>query len=204
MIMGKLKLRGYAKRNFTADLMEVTLTVSTDGETAAYAINKGKKESEKVLELLAELGVDLSKVMMKNESVSEPSRYHDNDCYGFEKNISFMTNASLQLLERLSLGIAEREINATYRERFCLSNADNISKQVLQDALIDSRKKAEAVAETLGQRVVGIDSAKCDEYRNDDNDEDVSYCMKYTEREYAAGVLLADQLSPDKIEVEIL
>jgi len=80
--------------------------------------------------------------------------------------------ANLGLLEKLSLGITEAEIDATYRERFCLSNADDVRKQVLQEALADSCKKAEAVAETLGQKVVGIETAQCDEYRDDEDEED--------------------------------
>lgn len=48
--MGKIKVRGSAKREFIADVMNVDISVYTDGETAASAIKKGKKETEKVLE----------------------------------------------------------------------------------------------------------------------------------------------------------
>ena len=199
--MGNLKLRGNAKREFTADLMEVTVSVSTDGETAAYAIKKGKKETEKILKLLVELGADLSRVIMTNENVSEPSRYSDDGFYTFQKSISFMTQADLDLLERLSCGIIEREIDATYRERFCLSNAENVSKQVLQEALLDSRKKAEVMAETLGQKITGVESVKCDEYNDDDEDAEIRYCL-CSEQESEIGGSLATQLSPGTITVE--
>lgn len=201
--MGKLKLRGHTKRKFTADLMEVTISISTDGETAAYAINKGKRETEKVLKLLVELGIDLSKVKMINEYVSEPSRYDDEEWYSFEKSISFISQANLTLLERLSSGIVEREIDAIYRERFCVSNAENVEKQVLQEALLDSRKKAEAMAETLGQRITGIESAKCDGYEGDNEEEDdgIRFFSKgFVVDKYPDS--LAEQLAPGTIVIE--
>ena len=202
--MGQIKIRGTAKKKYIADLMGVNITISTDGETAAYAIKKGKKEVEKVLKLLVELGADLSKVVMTNENVSEPSRYSHDEFYTFQKSISFMSKADLGLLERLSIGIIQREIDATYREHFCHSNAEEISKEVLQEALVDSRKKAEAIAESLGQKIVGIETAKCDEYCEDEDSLcDTSYKLfpcSIDDDEFGSG--LATQLSPGKISIE--
>ena len=41
--MGKIKINGSAKKEFKADIMKVDISISTEGETAASAINKGKK-----------------------------------------------------------------------------------------------------------------------------------------------------------------
>ena len=46
--MGKLKITGNAKKEFKADAMEITITIATDGETSAHALNKGKRETEKL------------------------------------------------------------------------------------------------------------------------------------------------------------
>ena len=195
--MGKIKINGSAKKEFKADIMKVDISISTAGETAASAINKGKKETEKLLQLLVDLGFELSKVSMENDHVSNPSRYDDDKCYHFEKEISFTSSANLALLESISDGIIRNEINATYDETFCLSNIESAKKSVLQDALLDSKKKAEIIAETLGQKVVGIESAKCDEYREDTENEIEYMCC---EQEHAGS--LACLLSPDTISVD--
>lgn len=201
--MGNLKVNGKARCKFTADLMEIIISVSTEGETAAYAIRKGKKETEKVLNLLVELGIDLSKVKMKTEDVTEPRYYNDDEGYRFEKKVSFMTKADLKLLERLSAEISEREIDATYRECFGLTDSVNIGKQVLRAALLESRKKAELIAETFGQKIVGIELAKCDDYRGDD-EEDVYDTKFFLAPNSGPECLdsLSEQLSPDTIIVE--
>ena len=195
--MGKIKINGRAKKEFKADIMKVDISIATEGETAASAINKGKKETEKLLQLLVDLRFELSKVSMENDHVSNPSRYNDDKCYHFEKEISFTSSANLALLESISDGIIRNEINATYDETFCLSNIESAKKSVLQDALLDSKKKAEIIAETLGQKVVGIESAKCDEYEEEDLEEKIHYL-----REMPAGSSLATMLSPDTISVD--
>ncbi|MDO4756141.1 MAG: SIMPL domain-containing protein [Parabacteroides sp.] len=196
--MGKLKITGNAKKEFKADAMEITITIATDGETSAHALNKGKKETEKLLQLLVDIGIDLSSVTMKRDSISGPGRYNDDKLYRFEKNICFMSDANLTTLEMLSSGIIKDELNATYTENFCLYNTENAKKEVLQDALLDSKKKAEAIAETLGQKITGIDCAKCDEY----DDDDVELLKPKMCLQEGVGGSLATQLSPDMITIE--
>ena len=186
-----------AQKEFKADVMSVDISISTDGETSVSAITKGKRETEKLLRLLVDLGLELSKVSMKNDSVSKPSRYDDDKYYHFEKEISFTSSADLALLESISDGLIKNEINATYDETFYLSNIESAKKDVLQDALLDSKKKAEIIAETLGQKVVGIESAKCDEYEEEHFKESVHFL-----REMLSGSSLATMISPDTISVD--
>lgn len=195
--MGNIKIKGRAKKEFKADVMRIGISVSADRETSALAINKGKKETENVLKLLLDLGINLSDVSMENDRVSKSSRYDDDKFYHFEKEISFVAAANLAVLEALSDGIVKNEINATYDETFYLSDIEDAKKAVLQEALLDAKKKAESIAETLNQRVVGIESAKCDEYEEEDFEEKAHYL-----REMPTSATLATMLSPDTISVD--
>lgn len=78
-----------------------------------------------------------------------------------------------------------------------LVKLESAKKAVLQEALLDSKKKAEIIAETLGQKVVGIESAKCDEYEEEEFEEKVHYLC-----EMPAVSSLATMLSPDTILVD--
>lgn len=196
--MGQIKVRGSAKREFIADVMNVDVSVYTDGETAASAIKKGKKETEKVLELLESLGIDLSGVRMETDSVNAPSRYDDSGQYRFEKEISFGASANLSLLEAISNGIAKQEINAVYDEVFHLANSTEANKIVLQEALANSKNKAEAIAEGLGKAVLSMESAKCDDFR--DSDDNIEYEAEWSEREQAPKAA-AEKLSPNVIVI---
>ena len=106
--MGKLKITGNAKKEFKADAMEITITIATDGETSAHALNKGKKETEKLLQLLVDIGIDLSSVTMKRDSISGPGRYNDDKLYRFEKNIC----ESYVLFDNKNIEAAEKFIES--------------------------------------------------------------------------------------------
>ncbi len=195
--MGKIKINGSAKKEFKADVMSVNLSISTSGETSASAIMRGKKETEKLLRLLVDMGIDLGDVTMKGDRVSEPSRYNDDDLYHFSKEIVFAADANLATLELLSSGIISEEINTTYSETFCLSDTASAHNEVLQEALLDAKKKAEEIAKILGQKVIGIEEARCDAYE-DDEPEEVVYKMSCAGR---CEESLASKLSPDTVSI---
>ena len=195
--MGKIKVNGSAKKEFKADVMKVRLTISTEGETSASAITRGKKETEKLLQLLVDMGIDLEDVVMKRDRVSEPSRYNDDDMFHFLKEIVFATETNLAILETLSAGIIREEINATYDESFCLSDTASAHNEVLQEALLNAKKQAEEFAKTLGQKVIGIEEARSDAYE-DDEPEEVVYKMA---KPCSGEGNLATKLSPDMVSI---
>lgn len=195
--MGKIKIKGMAKKEFLANVMKVDISISTDGETPASAINKGRKETENMLKLLHNLGIELTDVSMESEEVSKPQNYNDDNMYHYDKSIAFVTTANLATLELLAGGISESEINATYDEMFYLANIAEAKDEVLQQALQDAKKKAEILAKTLGQKVVGLESAKCDEYEEEEF-EHMVHCL----REGKIKTSLASELSPDTIVVD--
>lgn len=195
--MGKFKIKGNAEKEFIADLMKVNIEISTLGETSASAIGKGKKESEKTLKLLSDLKVELSKVSMTSDKVLKPYHCNDDKFYHFEKNISFVTAANLTLLEALSDGIIQNEINATYNETFYLSNVEAANKAVIKEALLDAKKKAEALAQTLEKKVFGIESATCDDY---EAKKSLTKSISLSDS-YIGSTSLATKLSPDVIRI---
>lgn len=197
--MKQIKVKGYAKKEFVADIMEIRISISTRGETPSIALNKGKRETERVLQLLVDIGLDLANISMINDEVSEPSRYDDEKTFHFEKDVSFKTNVNLEMIEKISSGIMDEEINATYTESFALMDHASAEKNVLQSALIDAKKKAEAIAETLGQKVVGIECAKCDDYNDEENEDSMVHKLCLCE---GSGSSLASKLSPRTIQID--
>ena len=174
--MGSIKIKGIAKKEFRADVMQVNILISISGDTPASAINKGKKEIKSMLKLLLELGINLADVTMESEQISKPADYKDDRLYYYDKEISFIAPANLVMLDLLSEGISKSEINVAYDEMFYLSNIAAAKKEVLQQALQDAKKKADILAEALGQKVVGLESAKCDEYEEEEFDHMV-HCL---------------------------
>ena len=196
--MGKISVKGSAAMEFTADVMELSLTVNAESASAVTAAQKGKAQTEALLKTLAELGIDLAEMAMKSESVSEQRGFNGNPpTYRFTKNMELKTAASLPLLEEISAAIVENNIPAHYSESFALSNRGDCENQVITAALADARAKAELIASATGGRITGLDSA---EYEYCDGA--AVMCCKGAAGELMRGAEpLAARLSPDKVTV---
>ena len=161
--MGKIKITGTAKREVAADIMRISITVSAREKTPELAIREGKENVEKLLQLLVQLGIDITKVEMRDEDVSNESRYNsDSIIYKYEKELALKTKLDLALLEAIGIGISENRIAAEYSETFEFSGEKELEKEVLCEALADSKMKVDALVKTLGQAVKGIEEATGD------------------------------------------
>ncbi len=197
--MAQIKINGIAKKKFNADVMKVYITVTGVGESAAIAIKKGKSDTEKILKLLQGVGINLSDVFVEADRVSAPGNYDDDNLYRFKKKLTFTSQVNLSLLELLKDGIVKEEIRAVYDESFVLSDMEKFKSSVLQDALLNSKNKAEAIAESLGKKIIGIESAKCDEYADI---EDINQSVHYLRGDINAVPSLSELLSPDTVLIE--
>ena len=159
--MGMIKITGTAKREVTADIMRISITVSARERTPELAIREGKENAEKLLRLLVELGIDVAKVEMRDEKVSDDLPYGSNSTfYCYKKEVAVKTKLDLALLEAISTGISQKKIAAEYSEMFEYSGETAMIKEALCEALEDSRSKATALAQMLGQAVKGIEEIK--------------------------------------------
>ena len=85
-----------------------------------------------------------------------------------------------------------------------VSNEAFLNKIVLKDAIEDSRKKAELLAESMGTRIIGIETANLsgdnDVYDltkdEEDNEPEVYYMTRNTKSER-----LSDKLKPNNIPI---
>ncbi|MBQ7822051.1 MAG: SIMPL domain-containing protein [Clostridia bacterium] len=192
--MGKIKMTGTAKRELKADIMNITITVSDTNKTSFLAIEEGKKQTEKVLQLLIGLGFDISDITMDKEVVEKS---YKEDVYVFEKRISVKTAADMMILELISDGIAKNGVNAIYDEEFGLSDFARVKSEVLREALMDSRRKVTVIVDALGKKIVGLESAQ------------YADCCKWIDEQRGHGMLLREghdslssKLSPGVILVK--
>ena len=81
--------------------------------------------------------------------------------------------------------IQEKQMNIDFEISYYLSNYEEIHRELMTEALADSKAKAELIATSMGQRIIGIDTLEMsDRYR------DWMVC----ERE--RGILLPSERSP--------
>ena len=100
----------------------------------------------------------------------------------------------------------------SYNISYSVSNETAIRKQLMKEAITDSRRKADFLAETIGSKIVGVDSANLtgneDVYdvAEDKEIEEVFEHQRvfsgYEALASGGAYPLSDNLKPEKIELE--
>lgn len=153
--MGMLKVRGTAEMAFTVDILIIKITVYSTASSSGEVIQSGKKKTEKFLRLMKEkLDIEPNDFELETDSVS--SSYNSDKGYSYKKNLSLVVNADLSLLSKIT-SLLEDMSDVTYDVDFCLSDKASKEKQVIEAAINNSREKAEMIASSLGQKVLGVD-----------------------------------------------
>lgn len=160
--MGKLMITGKAEREVCYDVVELTVTFYNDDRNSSDAIDTVIKQSEKFLSIIASKGADISKIRMDDDSLERSSRYDDKRRSSARRSFTLRTAFDMKFINSISQIIRNENFNAEIKYDYLLTNKEEIHKELLKEALEDSRKKAEMIAETVGEKITGIDEMKLD------------------------------------------
>lgn len=167
--MGTMRVRGEAKYVFPVDQFDIRFKIKACLQFSGEAIESGKKRTEQFLQTMKnELGLNPDDFMMGDYSVRQG--YSSSNKYTFEKKISIKIYADLKAVEKIAY-LMENMSDIEYDIEFEISDEPEKAKIVIQSAIDDSKSKAEMIAASLGQKIIGI--------------QDISY-------EYSAGEYVYD------------
>ncbi len=169
--MGKVLVSGHAEQELAPDYGVITLTVDTEGKTAAKATASTMQEFENLIARLAEQGFK-PETMAISEDESRKPYCRDEDDYSSARTVQFRIPAETAVVNRIHDLIASGFENTTFSVSYDLSNKAEITRGLTIQAIQDSRKTADLLAEATGTKVTGIEAARLDE--NDDMDLDIA------------------------------
>lgn len=199
--MGTIKVIGKAEKEFTADIMEIVIEINVANPDYSKTLSQGNEETEKLLKILTDSGYNITDILLNKEDVSQDESESGKKYYEFNKAISFTTGASPANLVALSDELCKNKIKASYDHTFKLSNRKELENAVLKEALTDSRKKAEMISETFGQKITGIEKVDCDlryyAVYAESNKGDLDAILRCRTTNYS----LSEKISPDKIKL---
>lgn len=164
--MGTIRVRGSAEKDFVIDRFVIRFEIKASGRSSGEVIENGKNQTEQFLQLMHdELGLKPEDFMLNDFSVRQS--YGENAPYRFSKSISIKMPANMQMEERIA-ELLKKMSDVEYSMEFELSDENEMEKHVLQSAIEDSRKKAEMIAEALGQKIIGADDVNYEYSSGDD------------------------------------
>lgn len=156
--MGKLKIQGTAVKTYSYD--EITLTVGfhTQAENSAAAMAEVLRECENFLSEVKKIGIDLKDVHLSDDRMNQD--YDEGPSGEALREIELRLPFDLKLINTIFTIISEHHYHAELDTAYGLSKQHEIRNELIRMAIEDSRAKALCIAETVGQKITGIDSVE--------------------------------------------
>lgn len=159
----KLSVTGYGTLTYKPDQAILTLGVIGQGDTAEEALEKCSPKASAVVKALKDIGI--------SEEDMKTSRINVSPRYDWEikppKIVGYEAYYSLYIRVR-DINLVGKAIDTAFKAgadtleglSFTLSEdaTQSLQKEVIKLAIDDARKKAEAAAEALGMKIVGVES----------------------------------------------
>ena len=162
--MGKLTIEGKASREFQYDLMEISLKFwAKEGSTTA-ALKKITQQSEEFLAIMDSTGIKIEEFRIRKDSV-ENEKYSDKFSVKGERELSICIPFNMDFLNYIRDIIQKKAFDAEIDTTYKFSDIEKIHKELIRMALLDAKEKAECIAQTMGQKVMGVQSVVIGESR---------------------------------------
>ncbi|NCC84643.1 MAG: SIMPL domain-containing protein [Clostridia bacterium] len=165
--MGKVSVSGLATRVVPHDQMAISMTVSAKGKNLREVNLTSQKRSNSLLEALAEAGLDLAAVKLEQDTIEKTWGPDNAELLQQSRVYKLEGSLDLRLLNTVSALLSENIEDGSFRVSFARSDAQDIQSQLIREALLDSRAKAQMIADTLGQKLLGLDQIEVAEQINE-------------------------------------
>lgn len=155
--MGVFEISGKAEKFVNYDIAVISIAFFEDAKTSSSASKAVMKECEKFLEKLDKEGINIKDITLDNDSVSK-EKYSDKQQVNASREVALRIPFNMEVINRIRQIADENEYSIEYDIDYELSNESQIREELLKEALLDSKKKAELLAASLDLKVIGIES----------------------------------------------
>ena len=204
--MGKILVVGRAERECEPDYCKVRIKIGVRGKTSSDVSKRSSELCEKILGEFETIDINPEDFMITNDEIDTCSRYDSNETmYRSEKTLVIEFEKNMVLVNTIR-GIIEKGYDSiTLDVSYGISDENKKYKELLKDAINDSRSKAELLAESMGVKIVGIDNANLsddddvfDLTLEDEEEETVHYMRSLPGSAYG----LSDRLKSDTVSLK--
>lgn len=155
--MGKLTIEGKASKKYSYDLMEVSVTFRSQEEKTAQALKTVMSQSETFLAELEAAGIALETVQIGKDETSEDS--YQRPCrVRAKRELRLCVPFNMDFANYIRFLVEKNALDADIETTYEFSNLGKIHEELIKLALEDSKTKAAYIAQSMGQKLVGVDS----------------------------------------------
>lgn len=154
--MGKFKIDGVAEKICKTDLITMTILFKKSNAFESDAIKLLMIECESFLSQLKNAGFNMENVSVEAES-SNVCEKNGSKYYEVKKKIQLCFKANLKLSNSLVKLLLLDGYEAEYILSFSFINESELRKDLLIEAVKNSKQKAEIIANAMNMKIVGIE-----------------------------------------------
>ena len=154
--MGVLRVKGNSTKEFTCDVMYINFVFKAWDNTSEQAIGKVRTNCNEFIQTMENEGVSIENIHLNDERITTIKDDKNIIWVNASRKIEIRLKFNMKLLNRISDIVRDNGFTADMDVSFSLSNMNEIHAQLIEDTVIDSKNKAEMIAQTMGQKVKGI------------------------------------------------
>ncbi len=161
--MSVFEIEGTARRAVPCDVAIISITFKGEGNNPAELSQKVMQECDDFLEKIAKSGMNLKNVRFDQDRVAD-GRYRDANEKQAIRSIRLRIPFDMKLINEIQsllyMGKYSYELVVTGD----ISNRTQLKIELAKEALNNSKKEAEELAETLELKLKGVDSIRKDRW----------------------------------------
>lgn len=162
--MGKLMIEGKAAKEYAYDLMTVSITFwATEGSSSA-ALKRVMQQSEEFLSILDEAGLKIEEIHIGKDNTEKKS-YDRKFEVEAKRELKICIPFNMDFVNFIRKTVQEHAFDADITTTYKFSNVEEIHEELIKLALEDSRTKAAYIADSMKQKVIGIDEMKVGNFK---------------------------------------
>ena len=200
--MGFIKVVGKAKREVQQDEMEITITFNVRTKETASSINKLTDECEVFLEKWKEGPFSNVEFLLEGEHIGSEVYYEKGPRVEGNRKLYVKVPYHGALRSFIYKVIEENELSAAVDFNYSFSKSEEVRKELLAEAVLDSKEKAEIIASSTKQKVIEIEEIKTNDYNDSWQEEEDAHRAKNLKVEMDCCYGLADNLQLKTIVLE--
>ena len=163
--MGKLYITGKAKQELKADMVNIHLHFRITDKNSAKALYDVTEQCERFLGKLKAAAFDLNKIRLADDRV-ELENYTEGKPYSAQRTIEFDMPLEIKSYNALLDMIRTEQYEVSINTKYYVSNIDEVRERLVREAVLDSKSRAEKIAEAMGTKVTGSKEINVDGARS--------------------------------------
>ena len=208
--MGTLHIEGNAYRMVEYDGMKLTIKFEFHKDTTTEAHKAMIEQSEEFLNMLEKIGIPAKNINMGDCSIGQYEYDYDNETTPdaqAKREFVLRLGFDMTLLNEISNLITQKGFFASLECDYFNTKAKEIHDELLKEALVDSKRKAELIADSMDKKIIGINTLKHDRYSSDYAYNEIK-CTKTHGISLNTDMLVSNTLKPpvevdsERVEVE--